>query len=1718
MCDLKRCGKKSFLSKIVSVVVLLSFLFFSVIPPGYAQNIQLPSVGSLVPLSPVFQPAVLRGIQVDPFKHLELSFIVDAGESGLTGDKLQDQTNELIHYFLASLAIPEEDLWVNLSPYENDRVVPDALGKTEMGRDLLAQDYILKQVTASLLYPDDELGKQFWQRVYKKAYEQYGTTNIPVNTFNKVWILPGKVKIYEENDRAIITEANMKVMLEEDYLSKENNLEVDAQAEANETAKLSSEIIREIVIPEIEKEINEGKNFAKVRQIYYSLVLAHWFKTKLKNVLLNKIFADLSKTKGFESKNPEVIDKIYDQYVESFKKGVCNILRIDFDENEKKYIPRKYFSGGASLIIPEDSIEPATAGSAIKVLRTAAKLGTLLLAGVLLSFATLTGKAATANNSNDDHNLKIEATTAFGDNVYDANAEFTDTGLEGPPLDGDGASADDFDIPLGKVVLSADTLQQAFQTETPFEVGDVLKSARGNAELKVGKVVPVTIKNGKNHIPVDVVWGVVKENGRTYEVFFVQLQNPSPDFHRGHMTYSHSLHGLINAAIADPAFEATLLEASGKTIQDFKNELQDILSGKQATVIQNHSYMNPSGIENPYQMSIGALCFIDKSLVILPPISKLDPLPFLGWEVGYKAVMEKNEDVEQVVVINKNTFDVKVSGEWRLVSTAQGQDARDLNNVLNLIKGFAGDASKGSLSDWTASGENFFDQFQKIDELADQASEAGQQIVGDSQNSLETLAQKDSVLFNILNLVVPNFLQQVEKNANDLSGTMTSNVENARGDAQSALDEAQRGMSQDQLAYLGFISQLLDNPYVQKKADSFINQLVENSYAQAAGGSLSAGTNAEISDVATQIAGTKMEYSATDKDGKIQSYSFTMRQITSLRYLLSLDINLLAQGNAGFDERTESLLLEGYEQATGETFQGLTNTLFEDLGNFNDPALQEILNQLFNGPSRANASGQIDLGVFLRGLVGGFQTACGEFGWTSGNIKGMPVVLNVFGGVGAYGIGEGTMDVKIHGEAEAQALLEEGNLTGDVNITLGGDVDARVRSTSGVKGFGGVELFLPKDGISIIVGYETGQEISTLNYVKGKGGVNLNIDEKGMINFGITADGTYAVGNDLVDMNNFSYNSQIDLGGMIEDLPTDILDQLNAYAQGQEFPDFLSYLSSELNAASAWNNYVIGSEDIKDGLYNMLNGLNSEFGIGPALDVMKEAFEASGAQESFDEFKEKVEEKWNERLEEIKGQWDRNVKESERKMAETTRFGNLLVQGMFTKKFGKGPIQGFVTQRLTNDDLYTNVGGTVEAGPFGVSASVQFNGLIDFLANEAAGEGLVSMGPVLAQYGFSGPEFRRLVSGINYIVNTTIKDGTFYDNIERIRAAIDNAFSNVDPKVRVCAIAALINNPQWRNRYRIDLNELQAKAFGLVEVQVQGKDGKWAASLGVENYWEKDAGLAPYISIGGNTTLGTDERKVLIGAAVFFDPMLGFTGAGLKMNFSGADIDISYEKKVTQLRARIKLESFIKALKGKRSQIPSGPTGQVEMIYNNQGAALYNNQGGSLELIDYVPFSSPEQAKEVLGGLANTKAEGKIKGSRAERKAKRQKIKDNKEVAKKKAMENVIELMIDQQIEEEIEVQQEEAGKASKGAREASDNENGEATGDQSNEKHVKGGIAFDSRKINMEIEGSGIEFDFPDTLITDDMRNLMGLVPEIINFVPVTNPISLLGPLAKAD
>ena len=364
----------SFLRKVLSVFLIMVLSISVVMPHNvfaqtnyYVGLYHLPSPTTGLSISAKFKPMIIKGLTIYPNNPLRFDFIIDTGDENLSNERFNRDTTKLVKYFLASLTVPEKEMWVNLSPYEENRIIADGLGVTEMGVDLLAQDYLLKQLTASLISPDKELGKKLLERIRRKVEKEFGTIDIPINIFNKVWIVPEKAVVYEKNNSVFVVERRLKVLLEEDYIALNeyrlmNEVEESSISDFSENSLdedkvlpgLVSSIMKDIIIPEIEKEINEGKNFANLRQIYNSMILATWYKKRLKDGLLGQIYVDKNKTYGVDVKDKKTKDKIYKRYVGSFKKGVYNYIFEKYSPKDQKIVARKYFSGGALGVKEED--------------------------------------------------------------------------------------------------------------------------------------------------------------------------------------------------------------------------------------------------------------------------------------------------------------------------------------------------------------------------------------------------------------------------------------------------------------------------------------------------------------------------------------------------------------------------------------------------------------------------------------------------------------------------------------------------------------------------------------------------------------------------------------------------------------------------------------------------------------------------------------------------------------------------------------------------------------------------------------------------------------------------------------------------------------------------------------------------------------------------------------------------------------------------------------------------------------------------------------------------------------------------------------------------------------------------------------------------------------------------------------------------------------------
>ena len=184
----------------------------------------------------------------------------------------------------------------------------------------------LKRDTAVLTSPNTTLGKLYWDKLYQKAAQIYGTQNVSIPTLTRPWIVPGEIIIRESaNGSAYIYKATLSVMLEQDHLKGSVTYNF-TDSRARELNEYSSQLIRELILPELTRKVNNDRSYAALRQVYYSLILSRWFKTRFHGEGgLYASYINKSNLDGLASKDNWSKDTYLKQYQDSFKNGEYNI-------------------------------------------------------------------------------------------------------------------------------------------------------------------------------------------------------------------------------------------------------------------------------------------------------------------------------------------------------------------------------------------------------------------------------------------------------------------------------------------------------------------------------------------------------------------------------------------------------------------------------------------------------------------------------------------------------------------------------------------------------------------------------------------------------------------------------------------------------------------------------------------------------------------------------------------------------------------------------------------------------------------------------------------------------------------------------------------------------------------------------------------------------------------------------------------------------------------------------------------------------------------------------------------------------------------------------------------------------------------------------------------------------------------------------------------------
>ena len=309
--------------------------------PAYSQTVPFFPKPMIIGLSEPFHPVMLTGIKFDPNDPLKFGFIFDYGDQPLDEQALKRETEKLIKYFLTSLTIAEKDITVNLDP--KGVRLKESLKATVMGRDLVAQDYLLKLLAASMTDPRNDVGNAYWNAVYAKAVEVFRTIDIPIDSFVRVQFQPGKAKVFKKDNVLLVAESRIGLASQRDQenyydaIRQETGKEFKlGPADLRKAEEVGFSAVDKVLIPVFEKEVNEGKNFAVIRQIYQCFVLAISFKKEMSAGPVVQYYVDREKLGGLEDGRHEgfSINDIYRNYMLSMAKAIDRSLFAEIPVNQ----------------------------------------------------------------------------------------------------------------------------------------------------------------------------------------------------------------------------------------------------------------------------------------------------------------------------------------------------------------------------------------------------------------------------------------------------------------------------------------------------------------------------------------------------------------------------------------------------------------------------------------------------------------------------------------------------------------------------------------------------------------------------------------------------------------------------------------------------------------------------------------------------------------------------------------------------------------------------------------------------------------------------------------------------------------------------------------------------------------------------------------------------------------------------------------------------------------------------------------------------------------------------------------------------------------------------------------------------------------------------------------------------------------------------------------
>jgi hypothetical protein len=209
-----------------------------------------------------FSTLQLRYLSASAEEGIKYSFQNDVGPNGSDLESAREASDA----FFVWLELDPSQFWVNLNPNEPDRIMDPVLAKTDAGRVLLEADLELKKSMAEAMDPDTQRGREFWTRIVNGPDDD-------ICFWMRNWITPNPASVTTSGGDLYILDAPLKV---ESEAWQDGSNACPGQTE--ERRKYNEAAIREIVLPEMERSVNEDPEYADLRRVYLSRVAAEWYR------------------------------------------------------------------------------------------------------------------------------------------------------------------------------------------------------------------------------------------------------------------------------------------------------------------------------------------------------------------------------------------------------------------------------------------------------------------------------------------------------------------------------------------------------------------------------------------------------------------------------------------------------------------------------------------------------------------------------------------------------------------------------------------------------------------------------------------------------------------------------------------------------------------------------------------------------------------------------------------------------------------------------------------------------------------------------------------------------------------------------------------------------------------------------------------------------------------------------------------------------------------------------------------------------------------------------------------------------------------------------------------------------------------------------------------------------------------------------------------------